>query len=354
MAIGAEMSLESPTSPPRKMQVVLGNMEINDRCSYTVACGATCYLNRVHTNRPVLAEDKILESAKAMIGRGDVIRHLAVVGKEAFESARLLLKIAREFHKTSPSERPASLGVISASASGIKKWLPEFADSPLSWLAVSVDVAKSGLRAGDPFSVLKAALAGKSAGGTLAVAVNTTFRKETVDDVLGLSCELKGTRIKQWALCPLVLPLSGRMHSTVGIEQMERMIRGAGQVVDVAERVVIETDPATLRTLLGESIWRTVSTHVWRIEYLLPNGVWLFARSPEAGYFIRQRYDGALLSRLDFSRLGVTEGRYGQFRSGADIDIALKTMETERAVAEADKSVRSGDKLFKLQKSLVA
>lgn len=329
------MSVESLDAPPHPGQVVLANLEINDRCAFSVACGSTCYLNQVHVNRPVLGENLVFDAALSMIQRGDVIRHLAVVGKEAFESPSLLLDIAREYNEASPTKRPASLGVISASPSGIREWLPKFVGAPLSWLAVSVDVPHSGLRAGEPFRALDAALEGRKMGGTHAVAVNSTFRPDTMNDVLALSHRMRGKKLDQWALCPLMLSSGGSLRSTVSVEHLQQMIEKAAAVVDVAERVVVETDPSTLCALLGDNGWKNINTNLWRIEVKLPSGLWLFARTPKPGYFIRQRYDGALLSRQDFSRRGVTEGRYGQFRSGADINRALREMVIERTAAES-------------------
>jgi hypothetical protein len=221
--------------------------------------------------------------------------------------------------------------VISASIEGIKKWLPRFADAPLSWLAVSVDSADSGLRGGDAFKVLEAAKAGRAAGGVGELSVNSTFQEHTMEVVLGFAKRLSTANLAQWAICALAQPMDDEMRSSVTADMVARMIEKAAVVVDVAEKVVVETDPATLRALLGEETWRTVDTRKWRIEVRLPSGVWLFARAPEHGFFVRMRYDGQLLSRQDFARLNLLEGRYGQFREAEDINRAFAMMSAERA-----------------------
>lgn len=324
------MSVESPTRPTRPSQQVLANLEVNDTCAFTATCGSTCYLNQVHVDRPALSSSSVLDAARALIRRGDVIRHLAIPGKEPFQSGGLVRLIAEEFHRTPVDARPASLGVISASTPGIRKWLPRLSDTPLCWLAVSVDVAGSGLRAGNPFDVLGAALAGRQAGGTGAVAVNTTFRTETIDDVLGLAPRLAKLEIDQWALCTLILPAGNSMVPAIDFPALERVIERLGAVSDAAAKVVVETDLSSLLRLVGGSSSSTIKTNVWRIETQLPNGVWLFARNPAPGYFLRVRYDGAILSRGDFMRRGVSSGRYGLFTEATDIDKALNRMDAER------------------------
>ncbi|MBL9144121.1 MAG: hypothetical protein JNM99_10625 [Verrucomicrobiaceae bacterium] len=334
MALGAEMSLESITCPPKATQEVLVNLEINDRCAFTAACGETCYLNSVHVDHARIPSASVLAAARAFVARGDIVRHLAIPGKEPFETPELLLEIARAFHATPEVERPASLGVISASLPGIQQWLPKFDQAPLCWLALSVDVEGSGLRAGDPLRVLDAAVSGRTSGGTKAVAVNTTFTAETLEAVVSLATRLQDYAIDQWAVCPLMVPRGLSMHSVVSEGTLERLVLRLGKLTDVAARVVVETDPDSLRRLVGETRWNIINTNVWRIEVLLPNGVWLFARTPRPGYFIRMRYDGELLSRQQFATLGVRAGRYGTFRSYSDVDDALERMRQERIASE--------------------
>ena len=168
----------------------------------------------------------------------------------------------------------------------------------------------------------------------MAVAVNTTFRAETIGDVLALGSKLRNNSIDQWALCPLMVRNGDEMHSGVSTQAIEPLIEQLGALSDVADRVVVETDPQTMRRLVGEATWHTMDLNVWRLEALLPNGVWLFARTPLPGYFLRVRYDGALLSRQDFNRIGLREGRYGFFRSGRDVEDALSRMDQERDDAE--------------------
>lgn len=339
------MSVESSDRPGRPGQKVLGNLELNDRCAYTRTCGDTCFLNQVHVDRPALSPDAVYEAGVAMIRRGDVIRHLAFPGKEPFESGALLQRLTRAFHETPVASRPLSLGAISASAGGIALWLPRLSETPLCWLAVSMDVAGSGLRGGLHPEVLESALAGRRAGGTGAVAVNTTFRRETIAGALELASVLGPKNIDQWALCPLVVPDGTTMRSAVDYDTVEQMVERLGAVHDAAAKVVVETDLPTLQRLAADSWHNPLQTDVWRIEVKLPNGVWLFARNPSPGYFLRVRYDGEILSRLDFTQRGLKAGRYGRFKRGPEIDAALERMAVERQTLaeELCEAVLAGD-----------
>lgn len=325
----AEMSLETASCQLRRGQVVLANVEINNRCAFTNIC-ESCYLNLLESGTASLSEAQVLSATAAMIHHGAEINHFVVAGKEAFESGELLLAIAQQYWHQSHLTRPGSLGVLSASAPGIERWLPRFAKSPLSWLAVSVDADSSGLRAGDPFRVLNAALRGRDAGGTQALAVNTTFHDHSIDAVHAIGRHLHGLAIDQWTTSPLMLPVDGRMRTSVSLRAVEQMIRVAEELIDVADRIVVETELHILRNLVGAERWQTIDQHRWRVEVQLDSGVWLYARSPMPGFFLRIRHDGALMSKDDFTKVNLTAGRYGKFADPADIDAAMKRLANER------------------------
>ncbi len=329
MAALAEMSLETASCLPRKGQVVLTNIETNNRCAYTNTC-TNCYLNLVQSGTVTLPEDTIFEATTRLIKHGAEINHLVLSGKEPFESPELLMRIAHQYHSTPFGRRPASFGALSASVSGINHWLPRMPSTPLSWLAVSVDVDGSGLRAGDPFRVLNAAMKGRDAGGTEAVAVNTTFQESTLEAVAFVGESLRGKSIDQWTTSPLMLPVDGRMTSTATYSTTCRMIELASRLVDVASRVVVETELPFIRRMIGEDRWGKLDLHVWRIEVQLESGVWLFARSPAPGFFLRIRHDGALLSKEDFVNINLKIGSYGMYTDPTDIDLSMDQLRQER------------------------
>ena len=59
------------------------------------------------------------------------------------------------------------------------------------------------------------------------------------------------------------------------------------------------------------------------------------------------RYDGQLLSRLDFARLNVLEGRYGQFREAADQCKALLALDKPLPLPAYDQAIKASH-LFNL------
>lgn len=330
MSVLAEMSWENPLCPPNRRRVILANIEINNRCVFTKACADNCYLNAVRGGDQSISEQQVMEATSAMIRNGAEIRHLVAAGKEPFESPELLLRIAARFHAECEHQRPGSFGAISASVGGIRTWLPQMKPSPLDWLAVSVDAPASGMRAGDPFRVLDAAILGREAGGTKGVSVNTLYRKDTIGAVASIGKQLRGRAIDQWALAPLLQPVNGVMTSTEDFSTACEMINEAESLIDVARRVVVETELSTIQRFVGEDSWRQMGLDVWRVEVQLDSGVWLLARPPHPGFFIRLRHDGALLSKDDFTKIGLKAGRYGIYSSPEDIERAFVELQRER------------------------
>src|SRR5437764_82483 len=132
----SEMSLEPVGRPISGEQVVLANVEINNRCAFTTVCADHCYLNLLRSGTATLPDESLCDAAIRLMEHGATLRHFVVAGKEPFSSPATLLKLAERYHSLAPAVRPGSLGVLSASAADIQRWLPKLRSTPLNWLAV--------------------------------------------------------------------------------------------------------------------------------------------------------------------------------------------------------------------------
>lgn len=299
---------------------ILFNLEINNRCSFTSRCGRNCCLNVLGEGLKTesLPENILRQVAHEAIWSGGGIRHLAVVGKEPLESPGLLLAILKDFHAAPGNVRPSKIGVITAAArmlAGLSRCLAEF---PLDWLAISVDVATSGLRLPQNSGpLLESALAVRQLGGVVRLGVNTVFKDQNWMEALTIGDRVAQAGVDQWTFGPHLMPDRGVLRPTVSIDTVRRVVDAvANRFKGVAMDVAIELDYEQLLLLLGNHPQIEPQLRRWRIEIPLEKNVRLIAKNPRRGFFLRVRHDGQMLDRHDFRRVGLQEGSYGQYEAG--------------------------------------
>ena len=139
MAVVATNALEPRWSQLGEHRQVLVNIELNNVCANTPICGSTCYLNLMAAGKTgkALSPELVFAAACEVIEHGWDVRHLVLPGKEVWESATLLMQIAEAYHGAPSHKRPGSLGIVTASASGLRRYGGRLAETPLTWTATA-------------------------------------------------------------------------------------------------------------------------------------------------------------------------------------------------------------------------
>ncbi len=319
MGVLAEMALEGFGSNERSDRQILFNLELNNRCSYSVACGNNCYLNVMAKGSPAesLTEEQIFEAANEVISQGEEVRHLAIVGKEPLESPELLLRILRRYHAASERIRPWKIGVITAAARRLSELAEDFISLPLDWLAVSVDPSNLLRPNSNSRSLLQNALQLRKRGGVSRVGVNTCFDDSSWESALDIGKQVLSQGIDQWSIASHVMPRNGFMTSTTGRETLRRLVDSL--VRDFAEFdscIMLELDYSKLPTIFGNHPALKDHARHWRIEIPLSENVRVITPNPLPGFFLRFRHDGQLMSKDDFRKVGLRKGSCGHYEPG--------------------------------------
>jgi hypothetical protein len=265
-----------------------------------------------------LAPALVYSAACEVIEHGWDVRHLVCPGKEVMESAPLLLRIAEAYHAAPSHKRPGSLGIITASASGLGRYGERLAETPLTWTAISMDAVETGLRTpGNNDLLFKSALEFKASGGTELLGVNTLLTEVNLETVLEIGRGLLRRGVDQWTLSPLLRPaVNGRMESVVPKARLD----------EITERIVLEFGGKDLEIVFdhidlappgGDLEALLAGQDRWRVEYKVPGAanVTLITGNARPGYFVRLDYTGQLMSKEDFRRIG-RSGCYGPYAPG--------------------------------------
>jgi hypothetical protein len=336
MPIIATIALESRCSSLGEHRQVLSNLEINNRCSFSSRCGAACYLNVVAplASREALPAEQVLAAARETIRNGWDVRHLGLPGKEVLESPALLFQILEEFHSTLADTRPGSVGIITAHAAALKHHSRQLAEVPLGWVAISMDTSDSGLRLPQNNKpLLENALRLKEAGGTKLLGVNTVLTADNLSEVVRIGQQLKGLGIDQWAVSPLLQPEQNRMESVLSVPRLrEIVVRLAEEFGGTGFNIVVDLDFEMLCALVGDPRALASGAGRWRTEYQLPMApnIMLVAGNAKPAHFFRLRWDGQLMSKEDFRRVGI-DGSYGGYEPGR-ISALLENFRTLRVM----------------------
>ena len=302
-------------------QTILANIETTSTCGFSRTCAGSCLLNQLNSQaRPALGRPKVLELAREFINspQSHRIRHFCALGMEVMDDAESLFEILRYWHATPASNRPGTFGIITANAAGLRRHARNFAENPLSWLVISLDVASVGLRSQtNENSLLLSALDLRSASGTQALGVNTLITRENLSEVVALGHRIEHKALDQWSLAPFLTPQNGRMKSTMSRDDYLRVIeRVSNEFSATSMQIILDLDYATLLDLVGDGERLACGQGAWRYEYPITSQFALTALNPKLNYFLRARWDGELLSHPDFNVIGLKNGTYGTWQSG--------------------------------------
>lgn len=339
----AENALESTRFGLRDDQRVLANIETTAVCGFTPVCGDRCILNIVNASAgaPLVAEAVLAESHELIASNySNRVRHLAIAGKEPLASPEVFFAILRQWHAMPESRRPGTIGLITADAPALKMLSSRFTDTPVSWVNISIDTDAVGLRTpANATPLLENALYLRRTGGTLAVGVNTLLSSTNLEHLIAIGRRLQSIGIDQWSIGPFLFPCNGRMESQVGSSDLLRALdRLTLEFGTSPMRIVFEVDHAQLFNLAGTNAQLGAFDNAWRYEYRFHPNVTVIATNPREGYFVRARWDGALLGKQDFRTVGLKEGQYGRYAPGRIAELlgrfaALHKLSTPAAVA---------------------
>lgn len=313
----AENAMEMRANGLGESRKVLINLEINNNCSYTATCGDRCILNNVRVAAKPISEREILLAAFEFIENGSTIRHFAIPGKEPLESPTLLFDIVERYHNTPREQRPGTIGIITSGLklSGNTRLFQEFS---LDWMILSVDAEKTGLRIyGNSLKALDIALELRGKEKVKRLNVNTVLTRDNIDEVIkiGRSLEERG-KVDQWSVGGMLNPNGGSMVHALSVADHARQLdRITAEFGNGRMQVVFVTDHSRLEEVTRKKILER-EMDKWRTELRRAPNVMATAANPREGYFMRLRYDGQLLAKADFGKIGLREGRYGRYEPG--------------------------------------
>ena len=303
-------------------RAVLVNLEINNKCSYTVTCGSNCILNATMPNSTPMPEKETLQAAFETIANGATVRHLAIPGKEPLESPELMLRILERYHNAPQSQRPGTIGIITSGLL-MKKSTPIFREYPLNWMNLSVDTAASGLRVpGNSTRALDDALELRELGGLGKLGINTILTHDNIEDVIKTGRHLEDKGVDQWSVGGMLVS-DGRsmVHTLNAAEHRELFGRVAAEFAGSKMQLLFVTDNVHIEQITGRQTPREALTR-WRTEIDVAPGIRAIALNPSEGYFFRLRWDGQLLRKSDFGKVGLKEGSYGGYAPGRIADLS--------------------------------
>lgn len=313
----AENAIELSNYPKlNEHRSVLVNLEINNKCSYTVTCGDNCILNAIMPKSTPITELETLHAAFEIITNGATVRHFAIPGKEPLESPELLLKILHRYYGTPHEQRPGTIGIITSGLM-LKKNTPIFQAFPLNWMNLSVDTQATGLRV--PQNSLKAldhALELKENGGVCKLGINTILTRDNIQDVIEIGKKLEERGVDQWSVGGMLVSDGKSMiHTLSASEHREFFGRITAEFSGSKMQVLFVTDNAHLDEITGKQAPNEALPR-WRTEIDMAPSIRVMALNPSEGYFFRFRWDGQLLKKSDFGKVGLKEGSYGRYSPG--------------------------------------
>jgi len=249
---------------------------------------------------------------------------MCALGKEVMEDADTLFEITRMWHEAPATGRPGALGIITASASGLKRHAREFARFPISWIVISLDVSSVGLRSpANEQPLLASALLVRATGGTEALGVNTLLTPDNLSEVIALGRRVEKGQIDQWSLGPFLAPATnGLLRPVVRRDDYRRAIeRVVAEFGDSRMRILFDLDYSELLALVGDKIRLKPAGKAWRYEYAVTENIKLAALNQQPFFFMRSRWDGQILAKADFKVIGLEQGTYGRWQPGRVVEL---------------------------------
>lgn len=312
------------------------NAELNDRCSFSSACGPACILNQLGSGRyPEMSDFAYRSFLRDLARHGQSVENLALVGKEPTETPDRLAETLRIVRSATIESRPLRIGMITAGHR-----LPHIrgilAEHPLDWLLVSLDTPETGLRHERQVpSSFRHGVSTKEMGGTGQLGVNTIMHPANLGGMAKIGAMVMDEpAVDQWSLSPMLATHSGGLRSLLSPEQLRELLaRILSLHGDAPKPILVNLEYADLVQMIGGERFLSDPLRFWRVEHPVKDtSVTLVAMNPLPGYFLRLRYFGALQTREEFHRGGEEGGRIGDF---GNLTRKLRMMSNERKSAAA-------------------
>jgi len=294
---------------------VLVNLEINKDCQLTKICGDDCILNMIEGSLPdarQISSEMVIEVAQEVIDNGQNVRHLAITGKEPLDTPEVLFDILRRYRKASEETRPGRVGVITSGLK-LRQCMADLVKWPLDWCEVSLDTSASGLHIEKTQQrLLDDLMALRQAGGTAMTQVASVFTGENMEALLELGRRVGEAGVDQWVLGTKLESHNGVLSPSVPTDVIKRFVnRVVGDLVDVKSAILYGLELDEWQILTGQRV-----ADRWRVEHWVNDRVCLVAANFDEGYFVRLRWDGELINKQDFRRLGTEQGYFGTYVPG--------------------------------------
>ncbi len=317
MAVGISNAPE-PSSRKNALlgRSVLLNQELGPSCKMTKVCGETCYLHWSHSSagRALSALELCQAGASAMgTNLSGSVRHWGLAAKEPLDYPDSVRLLTRAWHEAPPHSRPGTLGLITASANGLRSQCESWKPSPLSWILASVDPQETSLHpAKYGAALMEAVIRAKDSGGVETVGINTTITNSECSNIFAIGARAARLGIDQWSVSSLYAPRRGKLETSMTLDEVKAVaeflaIECARFPLDVTLSVTpqqfteMNSDWSLLREQYGK----------WRFERNLSANVNIIAPNPLPGYFMRVRWDGEILNHDDLLIVGLRSGSYG-------------------------------------------
>lgn len=307
---------------------VLCNWEPTSACRLTPVCGTACILASTHSAAgPEMPRARMEALIDEMLfgPTAAAFRHILAGAKEPTQAPALMRRFARGWHSLPRSKRALSIGLITASPTGLRELAAMLADTPLTFALISVDSAASGLRTvTNNAALLSAAVEARNIGGIEKFGVNTTIvDPENLTAIEGIGREVQRAGAAQWTLAGFCRPVGGEMRPVLNLDGYNRVIEWVDEKFrDQGLRITLDMPFDIFNSLARSQGFADIGR--WRLEHpLLPHlEAQTLAMAP--GTFVRVRWDGRMMSLNDIMREGGSDGRYGTYQPGCLSEVAAK------------------------------
>lgn len=300
---------------------ILLNVEVNADCRFTRICGDDCILNMLNPEAQQMTAgemDVALKEASRLPAH--LVRHLALVGKEPMETPRRVLDLLAAYHARPAALRPASIGMITSGV-GLQQFAHAARSTPLSWVLVSVDTERVGLRSD---AAAADALLGAGCmlhtGAAQRVGAATVIAEEdvSVPELLRLGQRVADAGVSYWSLAP-------KRHLRHGVLSS---VRSAGDFVELvsslssglrARRVeVVGELPEKVLVALAQQRGGALRYDSWRATWHpdVQDSMTRFVAIRSRGGFVRMRADGGLVSMRQLVEPNLPSPVHGFYRPG--------------------------------------
>lgn len=296
----------------------LVNLEINNSCAFTAACGESCVLEmRKVPGREVMSSDSLSCATSEVLSLGNQVCQLVLAGKEPMESPDFMFeKVLKPWHASQPNKRAAAVGIITSGVA-LKKHFDRFVETPLSWCLVSVDDSIVGLRTSQAGSIaIRNATRLRDLGGANEVCANTIWGGSW-DSIEQIGERLESEGFSQWAVGPYLEPKDGVIKPVWTTDDAlvlaNRLVERFG---DSPMGVAIDVPGDSFFEIASRLPGEVETCFGWRLEQQIP-GSSIKLVTLNCGSFLRLRWDGLLMDAEETLAVNLSNSKLGFYRPGA-------------------------------------